>query len=58
MYTVSLNLSILKLRKIAVMFDHNCCCFQCVILTEVPLSVQLKVNSFCRAHDVKVITEA
>lgn len=30
--------------------------YQCVILTEVSLSVQLKVNSFCRAHDIKFVS--
>ena len=38
--------------------SHKYCiaaiCFQCVILTEVPLPVQLKVNAYCRAHGIKV----
>lgn len=30
--------------------------FQCVIVTELPLSLQLKVNNFCRSNDIKYIS--
>ena len=45
-----------RIRRVTLTTRSLCASLQCVILTDTPLPLQLKINEYCRAHGIYFLT--